>query len=135
MQPQLTEAIKYWSHIAPVVRYPKNKKQYCELAAQLDELLELVGDNENHRLMGLVDSVSHLISVYDEQEFQAPEIKGSDALKFLMESHHLSQSDLPEVGTQGVVSEILRGKRFLNVRQIKALAKRFNVDSSTFIDD
>ncbi len=135
MQPQLTEAIKYWNHIAPVVRYPKNKKQYSELTAQLDELLELVGDNENHRLMGLVDSVSYLVSVYDEQEFQAPDIKGADALRFLMESHHLSQSDLPEVGTQGVVSEILRGKRFLNVRQIKALAKRFKVDPATFIDD
>ena len=135
MQQQLTKAIKYWSYIAPIVKYPKNKKQYVELTTQLDELLDIVGDNENHRLMGLVDSVSYLVSLYDEQELHEPKIKGIDALKFLMKSHHLSQSDLSEIGSQGVVSEILRGKRLLNLRQIKLLAKRFKVDSSTFIDD
>jgi len=50
-----------------------------------------------------------------------------------MEQHRLTQSDLPEVGTQGVVSEILRGKRELNVRQIKALSSRFHVQASVFI--
>ncbi len=54
-------------------------------------------------------------------------------IRFLMEQHGLTQSDLPEIGTQGVVSEILRGKRELNVRQIKALSGRFNVPSSVFI--
>lgn len=52
-----------------------------------------------------------------------------------MESHHLHQSDLPEIGSQGVISEILNGKRSLNLRQIKLLAKRFKVEASTFIDD
>ncbi len=33
-----------------------------------------------------------------------------------MEEHDLSQSDLPEVGSQGGASEILSGKRELNVR-------------------
>jgi HTH-type transcriptional regulator/antitoxin HigA len=52
-----------------------------------------------------------------------------------MELHELNQSDLAnEIGSQGVVSEILNGKRELNVRQIKALARRFHVDPSTFID-
>ena len=33
----------------------------------------------------------------------------------------------PEIGSQGVVSEVLAGKRALNLRQVKALAKRFAV--------
>ena len=37
---------------------------------------------------------------------------------------------LPEIGSQGVVSEILSGKRELNVRQIRALAARFHVEPS-----
>ena len=49
-----------------------------------------------------------------------------------MEEHSLSQSDLPEIGSQGVVSEILNGKRKLNVRQIQGLAKRFQVSPATF---
>ncbi len=61
MHQQLSEAIKYWSHIAPVVKQPKNKKEYYHLVSQLDELLDIVGDDENHRLMGLVDAISSLI--------------------------------------------------------------------------
>lgn len=34
---------------------------------------------------------------------------------------------------QGVVSEILNAKRDLNVRQIRALAKRFHVSPTVFI--
>jgi HTH-type transcriptional regulator/antitoxin HigA len=34
---------------------------------------------------------------------------------------------------EGVVSEILNGKRELNVRQIRALAKRFHVSPAVFI--
>ena len=34
-------------------------------------------------------------------------------------------ASLPEIGSQGVVSEILSGKRELNVRQIRALAAWF----------
>jgi HTH-type transcriptional regulator / antitoxin HigA len=50
-----------------------------------------------------------------------------------MEEHGLKQADLPEVGSQGVVSEILSGRRELNLRQIQALAGRFGVDPSAFI--
>jgi len=49
-----------------------------------------------------------------------------------MEEHSLNQSDLAEIGSQGVISEILRGKRELNTRQIRALAKRFAVSPSVF---
>ena len=135
MHQQLLEAIKYWSHIAPVVRYPKNKRELNDLVSQLDELLEIVGNDENHRLMGLVDAISNLISSYEKKYFSAPSVKGIDALKFLMQAHHLSQSDLPEIASQGVLSEILHEKRPLNVRKIKLLSKRFGVEPATFIDD
>ncbi|MCE7920859.1 MAG: hypothetical protein DCC59_16705 [Chloroflexi bacterium] len=42
-------------------------------------------------------------------------------------------ADLAEIGSQGVVSEILNGKRELNVRQIRALAERFNVSAAVFV--
>jgi HTH-type transcriptional regulator/antitoxin HigA len=50
-----------------------------------------------------------------------------------MEEHGLTQKDLPEIGSQGVVSEILVGRRRLNVRQIQALAARFGIDPGAFI--
>ncbi len=45
----------------------------------------------------------------------------------------LATSDLSEVGSQGVVSEILNGKRELNVRQIRILAEKFKVSSAVFV--
>jgi len=57
-----------------------------------------------------------------------------EVLKFLMEQHGLKQSDLrKEIGTQGVVSEILSGNRQINARQAKALAKRFGVSPAVFL--
>jgi HTH-type transcriptional regulator/antitoxin HigA len=44
-----------------------------------------------------------------------------------MREHGLKQTDLPEVGSQGVVSEVLAGRRALNLRQVKALSARFRV--------
>jgi HTH-type transcriptional regulator / antitoxin HigA len=134
MKQQLAEAIKYWRHIAPIVKYPGNHKEFNKLVSQLDELLEIVGNDEKHQLMSLIDVLSNLIASYEEEHSPAPTVKGVEALKFLIEAHQLNQSDLSEVASQGVMSEILHGKRSLNLRQIKLLAKHFNVDPSTFID-
>jgi HTH-type transcriptional regulator/antitoxin HigA len=49
-----------------------------------------------------------------------------------MREHGLKQADLPEIGTQSVISEIISGKRALNMRQARALAKRFTVPIDLF---
>src|SRR5262249_47681402 len=107
---------------------------YDKLSKLLDGLLEIVGENEEHELIGLVDVISHMIAMYDERKrYQIKKVSGVEALKFLMEQHQLLQSDLSDIGSQGVVSEILNGKRELNVKQIKKLAKKFRVSPETFI--
>lgn len=54
-------------------------------------------------------------------------------LKYFMEEQALKQVDLAELGSQGVVSEILNGRRELNLRQVKALSEQFNVPAAVFI--
>jgi HTH-type transcriptional regulator/antitoxin HigA len=44
----------------------------------------------------------------------------------------LRQSDLPEIGNQAKVSEILSGKRTINLRHARALAGRFGVGIEVF---
>ena len=51
----------------------------------------------------------------------------------LKQQHGLRQSDLPEVGSQGVVNEVLAGKRVLNARQVKALSQRFKVAADVLL--
>lgn len=131
---QLQEAIKHWEYVSPILKHPRNERDYTKLVEWLDALLYLAKGNENHKLSGLIDVISDLIAVYEEENYPAPKTKGIDALKYLMQEHSLKQSDLPEIGSQGVVSEILSGKRQLSIRHIKLLAQRFNVNPSTFLD-
>ena len=56
----------------------------------------------------------------------------AQVLRLLMEAHGMKQADLADIGSQGVVSEILSGKRDLNVRQIARLAQMFHVSPATF---
>ncbi len=131
----LVQAIKHWQYIAPIVHYPKNDKDYNKLISRLDDLLDYIGDDENHSLVSLADILSDVVASYEQSKYQSKYTKGLNALKYLMQINGLSQSDLSDVASQGVVSEILNGKRELNLRQIKLLAKRFNVSVETFIDE
>jgi len=122
----------YWANISPLLVI-RNEKDYDAAVKRLNELLDEIGTNEKHPLYTLLDTLGTLIQVYEEEYYPIPEASGVDVLRFLMEEHGLTQSNLPEVGSQGVVSEILNGKRELNVRQIRALAERFKVSAAVFV--
>jgi HTH-type transcriptional regulator/antitoxin HigA len=122
----------HWTNIAPLLTI-RNEREYNRSIKHLNELLDAVGTNEKHPLYSLLDTLATLIHAYEEEHYPIPESTGADVLRFLMEEHGLTQSDLPEIGSQGVVSEILNGKRELNVRQIRALAGRFGVSTAVFI--
>ena len=130
----LEQLTQHWQYVAPFLIYPKDDSDYDLLAQRLDQVLDIVGEDENHPLMALVDFLSYLISAYDEKRFKMNDIKGIDALNYLMQSRQLRQSDLSMIGSQGVVSEILNGNRKLNLRQIKKLSEYFKVTPETFID-
>jgi HTH-type transcriptional regulator / antitoxin HigA len=122
----------HWSVIAPLLTV-RNEREYRAAVKRMNELLDEVGANEKHPLYSLLDTLGTLIHAYEEEHIQIPSSTGAEVLHFLMEEHGLTQSDLPEVGSQGVVSEILNGKRELNVRQIRALADRFRVSPAAFV--
>jgi HTH-type transcriptional regulator / antitoxin HigA len=126
------ELQQYWTAISPLLSI-RNEHEYDLAMKRLNRLLDEVGADEGHPLYTLLDTLGTLLHTYEEQHHPMPECSGVDVLRFLMEEHSLTQSDLPEIGSQGVVSDILRGKRELNVRQIRALAKRFHVSPAVFI--
>ena len=111
----------------------RNEREYDRAVNRMNLLLDLIGTNERHPLYGLLDTLGTLIYTYEEQHHQLPECSGAEMLRYFMEEHGLTQSDLLEIGSQGVVSEVLSGKRELNVRQIRALAKRFHVSAAVFV--
>jgi HTH-type transcriptional regulator/antitoxin HigA len=122
----------HWASIRPILTI-RNEREYDAAVKRMNALLDEIGANERHPLYGLLDTLGALIHLYEEAHHPIPDCGGADVLRYLMEEHGLTQSDLPEVGSQGVVSEILRDKRDLNVRQIRALARRFHVSPAVFL--
>ena len=133
MSALIKQASKHWQYVAPLLTKPANEDDYDALVAALDEILAIVGDDEDHPLASLASNMGDLLEAYDEANRPMPQVSGVDALRYLMQEHQLAQNDLPEVGTQSVVSEILGGRRQLNVRQIRELSKRFNLPVDVFI--
>jgi HTH-type transcriptional regulator/antitoxin HigA len=112
----------------------RSEPEYDESVVRLNALVDEVGDNPQDPRYRLIETLSILIEAYDRDHYGFPEASGIEVLRFLMEEHGLTQKDLPEIGSQGVVSEILSGERTLNVRQIRALALRFGVEPGVFLD-
>lgn len=122
----------HWQNVAPLLSI-RNEREYNAAVKRLNELLDEIGDNEKHPLYSLLDTLSTLIEAYEEEYYPIPDSSGVDVLRYLMDEHGLTQSSLPEIGSQGVVSEILNGKRELNVRQIRKLAERFKISPAAFV--
>ena len=122
----------HWTAISPLL-VVRNEQEYDLAVERLNDLLDEIGTNEQHPLYALLDTLGTVLHVYEEKYHPMPECSGAAMLGFLMDEHGLTQSDLPEIGSQEVVSEILHGKRELNVRQIRALAERFKVSPAVFI--
>ena len=121
-----------WTQVSDLFKI-RNEQDYDVAVEHLNTLLDEVGTDERHPLYSLLDTLGTVLHAWEEQHHAMPECEGADVLRFFMAEHNLTQSDLPEVGSQGVVSEILSGKRDLNVRQIRALSKRFGVSPSVFV--
>lgn len=122
----------HWAAIRPFMTV-RSEQDYDRLVAQMNQLIDEVGINEDHPMYEFLDTLGTILHAYEEKQYPLPEASGAEILQYLMEEHGIRQSDLPEVGSQGVVSEILNGKRELNVRQIRALARRFRVSPAVFI--
>lgn len=121
-----------WTQVSALLTI-QSEKDYDLAVDRLNSLIDEVGADEHHPLYSLLDTLGTLVHAWEEQHHPMPKSEGTELLQFLMEEHHLTQSDLPEVGSQGVVSEILAGERELNVRQIRTLSKRFGVSPSVFV--
>ena len=111
----------------------RNEKEYDIAIERLNALIDEVGDNEEHPLYELLDTLGAVIHTYEEKHYPMPECSGVEMLQFLMEAHQLEPSDLPEIGAPDDVLELLSGKRELTVKHLQALAARFHVSPTVFV--
>ena len=115
--------------LAPI----QNEQQHQEALNIFEELMEVIERGPDPSTLELFGLIGENIQRYEQEHHAVPHSAPEDVLRFLMEQHRLTQADLPEIGSQGVVSEVLSGKRRLNVRQIQALSERFRVLPTLFM--
>lgn len=128
----ITTRFQALAALAPL-RAIRTDADYEKAVTVLNQLLDAGAADESFPLADLANALGAVIGDYEDSHNTAQEVAPAATVRFLMQQHHLTQSDLPEIGSQGVVSEILRGKRDLHVRQIKKLAGRFQVPAAVFI--
>ena len=133
MNSQLEDISKVWPTVKAIFSVPHTEPEYQALVNTLDSLVDVVGNNQNHELAPVMETIGTLIENYEAREYTIKEASPVDVLKYLMQEHNLKQADLKEIGSQGVVSEILTGKRTLNLEQIKKISHKFHVSPLLFI--
>jgi len=131
---EIKRTIKVWPTISKVVSTIHTKEQYNRAVKMLDALIDEVNEKSDSVKESIIDTLGTLIKDYEDRNFNEPKGNPIGVLKYLLEEHGLKQTDLNEIGSQGVVSEILSGKRKLNIRQIEVLSRMFSVSPSVFID-
>ncbi|GAK55077.1 hypothetical protein U27_01908 [Candidatus Vecturithrix granuli] len=133
MVQEFQQLIQIWPSVSSYLSAPTTETEVNKLIGFADYLMDQTQGNPEHPLMGLLDIVGMFIAEYEQQHVPEPQGTPVGCLKYFMQEHGLKQKDLTELGSPGVISEILAGKRELNTRQIRALSQRFACNPAIFI--
>lgn len=117
------------AHIRPI----HDEAGYDRMVALMNDLLDVVGDNEEHQLAGLLELVGDLVSNYEREHFTIEASEPKEALRFLIEVKGLKQEDLSNIVAQGNLSKILAGHRKISARLAGKLGEFFGVSPALFI--
>jgi HTH-type transcriptional regulator / antitoxin HigA len=141
VMPDLVEVARSYGEFRAIagVGAIRNEADYGRALALIDAILHETRDmpareDSTHPLADLLDLLTAAVHEYEADHHAIPASSPRDVLRFLMDQHGLTQSDLPEIGSQSVISEILAGRRTFNTRQIAALVQRFHVGADAFIE-
>jgi HTH-type transcriptional regulator / antitoxin HigA len=98
-------------------------------------LLELMMRRDRSREeTALLKLLIALVKEFDEKQEQLEPASPCEVLAYLMEENQIKQADLVgKIGSKGVVSEIVNGKRSISKTQAKTLAEIFRVSPAVFI--
>ena len=67
MKAKIQTAQDVWPMLTPVVFVPHVESEYQRLVAVLDDLIDVVGEDENHPLASLMEVIGVLIEKYEEE--------------------------------------------------------------------
>ncbi len=125
----------YANSMSTLMRYTsmpiESEEEVLERAEVMDEMVDMA-EHENDIVLIFANAIADRIEEF-EKTLVMPETPVSERLQGLMKIKNLKQSDLKEVATQSVISDILNDKREVNLKQAKGFAHFFNLPVDMFI--
>lgn len=110
----------------------ETEEEVLERAEVMDQIMDMA-KHENDIVFLFVNAIADRIEAF-EDSMEMPEIPGPERLRELMKIRNVTQKDLKSVATQSVISEILNGKREINLKQARGFAEYFNLPVGNFIE-
>ena len=121
---------KLLAEIAP--RAIETEEEYDRLLAVVERLT--FAKNLTPEERALYKLLVTLIEVYETENYPIDKSEPYEILQHIMESSGTRQADLVGIiGSSGVVSEVVNGKRAISKAQAKALGDYFKISPSLFI--
>jgi len=121
---------KLLAEIAP--RAIETEEEYDRLLAVAERLT--FAKNLTPEERALYKLLVTLIEVYERENYPINKSEPHEILQHIMESSGTRQADLVGIiGSSGVVSEVVNGKRAISKAQAKALGDYFKISPSLFI--
>jgi HTH-type transcriptional regulator/antitoxin HigA len=99
---------------------------------RIDELMRR--DDLSAAELEIVDLLSLLVERYEEQRYTGKAATPLEIVRELMAANGVTQSEIAElIGSKGVASEMLSGKREISKGQALKLSERFHVPAAVFL--
>ena len=117
----------------------KYQPKVIETETENDRAIELAQElehkaNRSNEEDAILELLVTLIEKFESENYPLDEGTPHSMLLHLMESNNTKQENLVSmIGSRGVVSEVVNGKRSISKAQAKALAEFFSVDVGLFI--
>jgi HTH-type transcriptional regulator/antitoxin HigA len=64
---KIEQATPYWAEVSKILYIPHTKKEYDEAVRLLDNLIDTIGEDENHPLASLMEILGVLIEKYEDE--------------------------------------------------------------------
>ena len=112
-----------------VITTEEENEQALAVAQELEHRSERTPEED-----ALLELLITLIEKFEDEYYPIPEGTPHQILLHLMQENDIKQEDLISViGSRGVVSEVVNGKRGISKAMAKTLAEFFSIDVGLFI--
>lgn len=116
-----------------MLRPIKNKKQYEEALVRAYELMQ-IDLKPDSKESDELEVLSILIKEYEHVYLPVPKPNPIEAIKFRLEQLNMSEAELSDIlGYRSRKSEILSGKRKLNLAMIRKLTEKLQIPADVLI--